>query len=44
VRRLAERILAHQLVMSSEDNAGDMAVKAIATARLFYYKWDGGKK
>lgn len=43
VRKLAERILAHQPVMTGIDNMEDMAVNAICTAKLFYYKWNGEK-
>ncbi|MDE7442156.1 MAG: hypothetical protein K2M69_08330 [Muribaculaceae bacterium] len=43
VRKLAERILANQPVMSHLDNMEDMAVNSICTAKLFYYKWNGEK-
>ena len=43
VRKLAERILAHQPVMSRHDNMEHMATMAICTAKLFYYKLNGEK-
>lgn len=40
VRRLAERILAHQIVYESQGHRRETIDNSIETAKMFYKRWE----